>query len=120
MHRGDAMNVTEYSFGRIVIDGSSYSSDVIIRPDKVIDGWWRKQGHKLQIDDLDDVISVSPEILVVGTGCYGNMRVPEETVAFLENNNIIVKQAVTGDAVKLFNELQKECANTVAALHLTC
>ena len=114
------MNVNDYSFGRIVIDGASYSSDVIIMPDRVIDGWWRKQGHKLQIDDLDEVLPASPDILVIGTGCYGKMRVPQETVTFLENQGITVKQADTGDAVKLFNELQKECANIVAALHLTC
>ncbi len=117
---GDTMNVNDYRFGRIVIDGSSYSSDVIIMPDKVIDGWWRKQGHELQIEDLNDVMPASPDILVIGTGCFGNMRVPEETVTFLEKHGITVKQAKTGDAVRLFNDLQKECANIVAALHLTC
>ncbi len=51
------MNIEHYSFGKIIINGKTYTSDVIIYPEKVDSSWWRKQGHSLYIDDLKDVIA---------------------------------------------------------------
>ena len=114
------MGIETYDFGRIKIDGKIYTSDVIILPQKIRDSWWRKEGHSLQIDDLADVISAKPDVLVVGTGYYGNMAVPTATKSFLEAKGIKVHTARTAEAVREFNELQKNIGNVVAALHLTC
>lgn len=114
------MQVTHYEFGRIEIDGESFTSDVIIGPAQVNAGWWRRQGHRLDREDLDSVVKLRPEVLVVGTGCYGRMAVPEETRAFLEAQGIELHIAPTGEAVEEFNRLQRRCASIVAALHLTC
>jgi len=113
------MKIEHYSFGRITIDGNTYISDVIIYPDKVDSSWWRKKGHSLHIDDLKDVISLRPEILIIGTGESGVMVVPEETLSYLKGYNIEVYVARTGKAVELFNNLRKD-KKTFAALHLTC
>ncbi len=115
-----AMRISDYEFGRIAIAGKSYTSDVIIAPEQVIDSWWRKQGHNLQIEDLDDIVNAKPDLLIIGTGYYGRMQVPNETKQYLEEQGIKVLQAKTGDAVTEFNRLQKEYARIVAALHLTC
>ncbi|TNG01470.1 MAG: hypothetical protein EP297_02345 [Gammaproteobacteria bacterium] len=117
------MKINAYRFGHIEIEGSSYDSDVIITPDKVNHGWWRKQGHSLHRDDLDEVdevVKAKPEKLIVGTGYYGQMKIPEETRQYLAQHNINLISAKTADAVDQFNRLQQECANIVAALHLTC
>jgi hypothetical protein len=113
------MKVEHYSFGSITIDGKTYTSDVIIYPDKVDSSWWRKEGHSLHIVDLKDVINVKPEILIIGTGYSGAMVVPEETISYLKAQNIEVHVARTEKAVELFNKFQKG-KKTVAALHLTC
>lgn len=62
--------IDSYEFGRIAVDGKNYTSDVIIFPDKVLDGWWRKNGHSLHLQDLKKVLEAEPkpEVLVVGTG----------------------------------------------------
>lgn len=114
------MRIETYDFGRIRIDGKTYTSDVIILPQKIRDSWWRKEGHSLQIDDLADVISAKPDVLVIGTGYYGNMVVPTATKSLLEAKGIKVHKARTAEAVREFNELQKNIGNVVAALHLTC
>ena len=114
------MKITDYEFGRIGVEGKTYTSDVIIYPEKVRDSWWRKEGHRLHLEDLEEVISAKPELLIVGTGYYGNMVVPKETLTRLESEGIKVRVAPTGEAVKLFNQLQREAAVIVAALHLTC
>jgi hypothetical protein len=113
------MRIESYSFGKIVIEGKAYTSDVIIYPGKVDSSWWRKEGHSLVMDDLQDIISAKPGVLIIGTGFFGLMKVPQETKAKLESLGIEVQAARTGEAVKLFNQLG-EGRIAVAALHLTC
>ena len=114
------MTVDAYSFGRIRIDGVDYTSDVLVFPQRVRDRWWRREGHSLCMEDLAEVLADPPQHLVVGSGCYGNMRVPEETLNALRARGIAVKVCITGDAVAELNRLQREAARVVGALHLTC
>jgi hypothetical protein len=111
--------INTYSFGRIVINGKTYTSDVIIYPHKVNNSWWRKSGHLLQIEDLTDVIQFNPEILIVGTGSNGLMKVLNDTKQFLESKGIELISEETGKACEIFNKLIGK-RKIVAALHLTC
>jgi len=114
------MNIARYRFGSIAIGGRTYTSDVIITPERVIDTWWRQQGHSLTIADLDDVIAARPDLLVIGTGYFGRMIISDETRRYLEARGIQVRDARTREAVHDFNQLQKEPGRVVAALHVTC
>ena len=114
------MQLSDYKFGSIKIDDITYTADVIITPDRVIDAWWRQQGHNLQVDDLEEIINANPDVLIIGTGYYGRMQVPADTKRFLQQKGIEVRQEKTGDAVRLFGQLQQEYGRIVAALHLTC
>ena len=110
--------IDAYSFGRIVIDGTTYTKDVIIFPDRVVSPWWRKQGHSLQIEDLKEVVPEKPELLIVGCGYSGVMQVPEFVISELKGLGIEIRVMKTPDAVILFNSCKdRKC---VAALHLTC
>ena len=77
--------IDSYEFGAAVIDGRRYSSDVIIYPDRVKDDWWRKEGHRLCIDDLGDVVENKPDVIVVGMGDPGLMRVLPETQDYIKS-----------------------------------
>jgi hypothetical protein len=120
------MKIEHYSFGNITIDGKSYTSDVIIYPDRVDSSWWRKEGHNLHVEDLKDVVKAQPSILVIGAGAYGVMRVSREIIAHLESKGIKVHASKTSEAVDLFNKLQSKIGEggktevVIAALHLTC
>lgn len=115
------MRISSYEFGRIVVDAKTYTSDVIIYPDRVEDKWWRAEGHRLDIADLEHVWDARPERLVVGTGRYGRMAVPEETRTQVAARGIEMDAVPTGDAVALFNKLAaKPGKRVVAAFHLTC
>ncbi len=109
--------IESYEFGKIKIAGKVYTSDVIVFPGRVLSNWWRKEGHKLSVEDLKEIIDFKPEVLIVGTGYYGRMEVPEETKKFLEKNGIELMYAPTQQAVKIFNEITKKKAG---AFHLTC
>jgi hypothetical protein len=114
------MRITAYEFGKIQIEGKTYSSDVIITPDRVHASWWRKEGHRLLIEDLDSVIDVKSEVLVVGTGYYGRMSIPDETRLCLQTRGIRLVDSPTDIAVKKFNSLLEDETHAAAALHLTC
>ena len=74
-----AKQIESYQFGRIVIDGQAYTADLILLPDRILDGWWRQEGHVLHPADLDAVFDAGPDLLIVGQGAYGRMRVADET-----------------------------------------
>lgn len=125
MGRLRSPQVEKYEFGRLQVDGVEYRQDVIIYPkgeagrSRLDDRWWRKEGHRLDKADLEEVVKARPEVLVVGTGCYGCMQVPRETLEFLKNIGIEVYAEPTEKACQRYNEL-KDVRKVVAALHLTC
>ncbi len=112
------MKIDSYTFGRIVIDGRTYTSDVIIFPDRVFSPWWRKEGHLLQMEDLTEVVNEKPELLIIGCGYSGVMQVPRELIQELERLGIEVVIKRTTEAVRLFNEAGRK--KKIAAFHLTC
>jgi len=95
--------INSYQFGVIIVNGRRYTSDVIIYPDRVDDNWWREK----------------PEIVVIGSGNSGLMKVPPSTRHWIEGKGIRLKVEPTQTACQIYNQLQKT-HKIVAALHLTC
>lgn len=112
--------IDSYNFGRIVIDGRKYSNDVIILPTRVIDNWWRKEGHCLQIEDLKEALKEEPEVLVVGTGRWELMKVPAETRNHVESKGIELIIQSAKEACDSYNRFLQSGKKVVAALHLSC
>jgi len=111
--------IDSYQFGEIVINGKNYSSDVIIFPDKVINNWWRKTGHELCLEDIAEVLKENPEVLVVGTGVSGLMKVLPEVKQIAQAQGIKLIVETTDKACNTYNQLSHS-QKLVAALHLTC
>jgi hypothetical protein len=114
------MHVDSCKFGRIVVDGETYTSDCLIFRDRIEPDWCRKEGHELSVDDLEAVLSAGPEVLVVGCGAYGVMKVSDEVRTLLRSRNVQLETLKTAKAAERFNELLAAGRNVVAALHLTC
>jgi hypothetical protein len=110
--------LADYSFGRLLVDGSEETRDIIVLPDRVVRDWWRRDGHALVLEDLGAVLDELPARLVVGTGAYGRMRPDPETLERLAERGIEVEVLPTGEAVERYGALNP--AETAAALHLTC
>ena len=114
------MNVIDsYRFGEITISGKKYSSDVVIFPDKIRDSWWRKTGHQLCMEDIAEVITENPEVLVVGIGASGLMKVLPEVEQATQAQGIKLIVANTDKACNTYNQLSHS-HRLVAALHITC
>ena len=107
-----------YGFGRVTIDGREERRDVIVLPDRVVRDWWRRDGHGLVLEDLDDVLGELPERLLVGTGAHGQLRPDPGTLEALRSRGVQVELLSTPEAVERYAELDPR--TTAAALHLTC
>ena len=113
--------IQQYREGSFLkIDDTQYHSDLKIIDGRVKARWWRDQGHQLQTGDIDDILAAKPEILVIGTGYAGNLRVPDAVRSAIENKNIDVITEKTVEATDSFNRLYVEGKDVAGAFHLTC
>jgi hypothetical protein len=113
------MHINAYSFGHITVDNKEYDEDLIIFPDKIKAHWRRQDGHVLRMHDLLEVFDYQPDMLIVGTGASGQMRIDPAVEDNLHNDHIKCVAAATGVAVKLFNEQTEKGTKAVGAFHLT-
>ncbi len=112
--------IEKYGFGSMVVGGQTYKSDLKIIGDSVIPNWWRKEGHKLREEDIQDILNYEPEVLVVGTGFFGLMKIDDALRKLLEEKSIKLIAERTGKAMNAFNEAYKEAKRVAGAFHLTC
>ncbi len=112
--------IEAFSFGNIAVKGITYTNDIKIIQGKVVTTWWRKSGHKVDIDDIQDIIDARPDILVLGKGSPGMMKSTRSLCEFLKKNNIDLIEEKTSKAVKTFNRLFKQGKNVCAGFHLSC
>jgi hypothetical protein len=92
--------IDRYGFGRVTIDGREETRDVIVLPNRVVRGWWRKDGHGLVLEDLDEVLDELPQRLLVGTGAYGRLRPGPGTLEALRARGVEIEVLPTAEAVE--------------------
>ena len=107
--------INSYSFGKITIDDNKFKKDLIIYPDHITSNWRRKIGHLLVEDDIAEIIDYRPEVLIIGTGSRGLMKVDDN----IKNLGIELIIKKTAEAVTEYNRVYKD-KKVVATLHLTC
>ena len=112
--------IEAYEFGRMKVGGQVHTRDLMIIDGQVKANWWRDQGHLLQARDLEEVLEAEPEVLVVGTGAHGVMRIDPDLERLLAGRRIELVAAHTADAVGRFNRCHEAGRAVAGAFHLTC
>ena len=114
------VKIEDYEFGMIKVDGRVFTSDIIVTPSKIISGWWRKEGHKLFLEDLEkyNVLNEEYDAIVIGTGYNGMMEVSNEVKNKFSNKELYILP--TQEAVKKFNELINQGKRVLGLFHITC
>lgn len=113
------LKISDYHFGKMQIADQIYTRDLILSPGQIIPDWRRAEGHRLALSDLKASLDENkPEILVLGTGKFGLLKVPESVLRELQSRQIEVFVLKTGAAVEKYNALTS--ANILGAFHLTC
>ncbi len=113
------MKVEHYSFGKIRLDGKEFDHDVIVYGE-IVKKWWRKEGHRVQVEDVKGLIELRPEVVVIGTGYYGVVKVDRDVIDLLKREGIEVVCENSKKAVEIYNEKLKEGKKVALAIHLTC
>lgn len=113
--------IENYSPGRVVVDGVELNRDVIVLPNRVLRNWWRRDGHSLVMQDLDDVLDELPGRLIVGCGHSSRLEPDPSVIEALARRGVKVEALPTEEAVARYEELEtRDPAAVAAALHLTC
>jgi len=113
------MNIESFTFGSITIEGTTYTTDVIVYPDRVDGSWVREEEHRPQIREFADIVKAEPDVLIIGTGYAGVLSVPDQIRNYLTSKGIEVRVEKTRQAIEMFNELRNK-EKVVAVLHITC
>ncbi|HEY70064.1 MAG TPA: hypothetical protein G4O08_05705 [Anaerolineae bacterium] len=111
--------IEAYRFGSIIVDGITYRRDVILFPESVQRDWHRKESHLLALSDLETVLEDPPQVLIIGAGFFGSMKVPDEVLRELESRGIEPVVLRSKQACAAYNQ-QAEQARVALAIHLTC
>jgi len=114
------MQIDRVAFGSLEVDGHLYGSDLIIYPDgRVEEGWRRKRGHRLSMEDIRGLVLACPEIIVAGSGIHGLVKPEPDLEDRLGEKGIRLLIAPNQRAMEIFNELAPERL-VGACFHLTC
>ena len=111
--------IDRFEFGTIVVDGQSYESDVVIFPDGAVEQWQHKDEHVLRPRDVDKIISAEPEVVIIGLGTVGNLRVRPKVEKRFQEAGIEVMAYRTNKACETYRELRNQ-QKVAAILHIIC
>lgn len=113
--------IEAYNFGKMVIQGRSYTNDLVIFPDgKIRSPWWRKTGHKVLLSDIKELVGSKPDTIIIGKGRPGLMKPDPELEKKLKEFGIVLKVFPTKQAAAEYNNCIDTNQKVGACFHLTC
>ena len=89
------------------------------------DAWdWRETGTShsagIQIGDVAELVEKGCEVVILTKGKFSRLRVPKETLQYLEERNIETFVANTTRGIKRYNELTSQNMRVGGLFHSTC
>ncbi len=116
--------IDRYNFGFIVIDGKQYLHDVLILPDGTVkERESSKAGfgsHKIVWGDVAKIVNEQPQVIVIGTGASGCVKLSLDAGVKLRKANLNLLVLPSFKAVEKFNQLTQEGKRVAALIHITC
>jgi len=115
--------VLDISWGRMEIEGFGVGKDFKLFPggarfwDWAVTGTQHEPG--IRHSDVDELLNYGATAVVLSCGMQLGLQVPQSTVDYLEERNVIVHVAETREAVRIYNELA-ETTPVGGLFHSTC
>ncbi|MBU5557583.1 MAG: MTH938/NDUFAF3 family protein [Candidatus Aenigmatarchaeota archaeon] len=104
-------------FGAIIIDGRKFESDVIL--DWTGDIKPKPGSHSFTKADLNDLMMRDPEVIIVGTGTAGNVKIEPDAEVAARMHGVELIAKLTPQAIIEFNKHVRR-RKAVAVIHVTC
>lgn len=117
-------HVDSTEFGAIIIDGITHEKDILIRLDGAIKK--RKKelskavygtSHIISLDEAKHVYEKGAEMLIIGSGHEGMIKLSAEAEEYFQKKNCTVEIIPTPVAAKYWNKVKK---NAIGLFHITC
>jgi len=116
--------IASTSFGQITVGAKTYGHDIYL----LADGKVKKRkkrlakaaygtSHRIGPDELERVCQGGPEVLFIGTGQYGAVKLTEEGREFLRQRGVECCALATPQAIGAYNDCRQPKA---ALIHVTC
>lgn len=107
--------ITGYGADYIEINKKRHEQQMVVTPDQLILDWTDEGFDNLTEADFERLLSLQPEVVLLGTGSTHRFIHPKLT-AVLTAQNIPVECMTTDAACRTYNILMSEGRNVAAAL----
>lgn len=113
-----ALNVEYKKFGEITINGQVYYSDMTVYWNGKIS--YRGKEHVVEFGEFMTILKAGPEIVVIGKGEEGVLKISEEVLKWARSKNVDLYFERTGKAADIFNAFANQGKKVVGIFHVTC
>ena len=118
------MPIEATEFGAITVDGKTYSHDVVIRLSGKVEKRRKRlskeeygTSHIISKEEAKFVFENGSDLLVVGAGQQGNVRLSPEAGEYFDKKHCRVLVQPTPEAIRAFNQSREK---KIALMHVTC
>lgn len=127
MFEDPAGPIERYNWGRFQINGEVHSEDGegvgkdIFLVGNEVSAWEERRGHRVKRSMVRRALDAGVEILVIGNGANGALKVPKKTrqaIADAGIDRLIIKK--TPEACAEYNQLVREGKRVALLAHGTC
>jgi uncharacterized protein len=115
--QGKGFNIQSYGPGRVVVNGETHCTNLLVMPDRIIPQWGPERFADLVWADFAQLASYDPEIVILGTGMRQSFPTPD-LYRSLAERGIGLEVMDTGAACRTYNILMAEDRRVLAALML--
>ncbi len=112
------LKVDGTKFGEITIKGKPYDSDMVVYWNGKLE--YRDKEHVIEMGEFLKVAEHGPDILVIGTGQTGSLKITQEVKQMAEDRNIEIYMDNTPKAIKIYNAFSGEGRKVAGIFHVTC
>ncbi len=115
--QASAVSIRQVERGAIYIGDERITDSIVLTHDKLIRDWFPADMEAMTEQDLGQILSLEPEIVILGTGTTPR-RPPTEFLYALARRGVGLETMDTGAACRTFNILLAEGRRIVALLLL--
>ena len=109
------LTIKEIDVKSIKIGDKQINHSIVLSPTKIIGKWSRNNVKKLTLDDFKNIITITPDIILLGTG-KNLIFPPRELIFQMAKLDIGLEVMSTQAACRTFNLLISEYREPIAIL----
>lgn len=104
-----------YEPKKIIVNNTEYKQSIVVSNDTLVTDWEPQQAKQITTNDIELLISLEPEIIIIGTGNKHHF-IDETILEVAFEKNIPVEMMSSSKACMLYTILIQEQKHVVAAI----